>query len=109
VVLSPPSGGASSEVVKITRDGLYNLDGDTIQLRVENSERGDRETPVPARLSSDLHTVANARGLSTTDPVVDRDPDTVTRWVRGAAHDLRRTWRATGARDRRLTRDPTNS
>jgi hypothetical protein len=46
-----------------------SLDGDTVEkLRVENSKRGDRETPVPAGLASDLRTVANTRGLSATSP-----------------------------------------
>jgi integrase len=102
-------GLRASEVVEVARDDLRSLDGGEVaKLRVQNSKRGDRETPVPTRLASDLRTVANARGLSSSDPVVDRDSDTVTRWVRNAAedlasdgvdgwrhvrpHDLRRTW-----------------
>lgn len=103
-------GLRAEEIVRVARDDLRPLEAsDGVKLRVEDAKRGDRETPVPPGLASDLRTVANARGLSQSEPVVDRTEKTVTRWIRGAAeeleaetgetgwqwvrpHDLRRTW-----------------
>lgn len=104
-------GLRASEIVTVARDDVRELDDSktAYKLRVQNSKRGDRETPLPASLRDTLVTTANARGLSSGEPVVDRSEKQVRRWVRSAAseiaettgveawdwvrpHDLRRTW-----------------
>jgi integrase len=78
-------------------------------LRVRESKRGYHETAIPTSLAEAIKTAADYGDLRVDEPIVDRHPETIQRWVDEAAqnvqskrenedwqyvsaHDCRRTW-----------------
>lgn len=98
-----------SEIVKVRpNDFVSTPTGPVVRIWEDYAKRDKyREPPVPDDLKSIVETIGHT--IDEDAPVVDVDPSTVWRWVRGAAerleddtedegwqfvdvHDLRRTW-----------------
>lgn len=96
------------EVVGVTpRDIVSGPTG--THVRVDGKGGHYREPPVPADLRTQIDAYADVAGVGPDDPLVDRNPKTIERWVVRAAearrdatgddgwkdvrpHDLRRSW-----------------
>lgn len=105
------AGLRSDEVPRVSKNDLRALpeDKEAYMLRVHESKRGYHETAIPTDLADAIRTAADYGDLRADEPIVDRHPETIQRWVDEAAetvangsedgdwqhvsaHDCRRTW-----------------
>lgn len=92
-------------------DVVSNRTGTTLRIWETAAKNNEyRETPIPQQLATEIETLQELTGdLDPNDPVLQRSPKTLNRWVKQAAqtlhaesgdegwlkvtyHDLRRTW-----------------
>lgn len=103
-------GLRTKEILGVTPADIVEDDIVGTRVRVEQG-KGDwyREVPMPVGLETTASTYADVSNADPTEPIIDRAPRTVQRWVSRAAekcaeetddpgwnflrpHDLRRTW-----------------
>lgn len=104
-------GLRSDEVPRISKNDLRALpeDREAYMLRVWESKRGYHETAIPTDIADAIKAAADYGDFRIDEPIIDRHPETIQRWIDDAsnalaektsntdwthvsAHDCRRTW-----------------